>query len=124
MLNIISIQARDIPDAWFQCVYKILDYGHTYVIDRGSCQGQERLEFDYVTVQIQYPGVQPLFRIFRGPGNSHPCGGRICGRIPALSDDFRQTTQRGLYLRTVSGSLITEVIRMYKKTVMAPIRPI
>ncbi|MBW1914881.1 MAG: thymidylate synthase [Deltaproteobacteria bacterium] len=49
------IEARDLPDAWFQCVYRILDTGHEYTIDRGSFEGQNRLEFDYVTVQIKYP---------------------------------------------------------------------
>ena len=59
-LKPVSITARDLPDAWFQCVYEILDHGHEYVIDRGSYQGQKRLEFDYVTVQIRHPGTRPL----------------------------------------------------------------
>ena len=25
------IKARDLPDAWFQCVYEILDHGQEYV---------------------------------------------------------------------------------------------
>ena len=49
------IKARDLPDAWFQCVYEILDHGQEYKIDRGSCAGQKRLEFDYLTVHIKYP---------------------------------------------------------------------
>ena len=40
------IEARDLPDAWFQCVYSLLDAGREYVIDRGSFEGQKRLEFD------------------------------------------------------------------------------
>jgi thymidylate synthase len=60
MLNLVSIEARDLPDAWFQCVYEILDKGHEYVIDHGSYAGQKRLEFDYVTIHIRYPGVRPL----------------------------------------------------------------
>jgi thymidylate synthase len=54
------VEARDLPDAWFQCVDRILDVGREYVIDRGSYEGQKRLEFDYVTVHIKYPGVRPL----------------------------------------------------------------
>ena len=46
------IEARDLPDAWFQCVYRLLEAGSEYVIERGSFQGQKRLEFDYVTVHI------------------------------------------------------------------------
>ena len=59
-MNLVSIEARDLPDAWFQCVYEIIDKGHEYVIDHGSYAGQKRLEFDYVTVHIKYPGVRPL----------------------------------------------------------------
>jgi len=59
-MNPVSIQARDLPDAWFQCVYEILDKGRQYKIDHGSYVGQKRLEFDYVTVHIKYPGVRPL----------------------------------------------------------------
>ena len=54
------VEARDIPDAWFQCVYKILDVGNKYTVDRGSYEGQDRLEFDYITVHIKHPGVRPL----------------------------------------------------------------
>jgi thymidylate synthase len=60
MLNIRFLEARDIPDAWFQCVYDIIDHGHTYRIDRGSFEGQERLEFDYMTIHIKFPGTRPL----------------------------------------------------------------
>jgi len=54
------IEATTIPDSWFQCIYRILDVGRKYIIDRGSYEGQQRLEFDYVTVHIKYPGVRPL----------------------------------------------------------------
>ena len=59
-MKLVSIEARDLPDAWFQCVYEIMDKGHEYMIDHGSYTGQKRLEFDYVTVHIRYPGVRPL----------------------------------------------------------------
>ncbi len=59
-MNLESIEARDLPDAWFQCICRILDVGKKYTIDRGSYVGQQRLEFDYVTVHIKYPGVRPL----------------------------------------------------------------
>jgi len=59
-MRLVSIEARDLPDAWFQCVYEIMDRGHEYVIDHGSYAGQKRLEFDYITVHIRYPGVRPL----------------------------------------------------------------
>jgi len=115
MLNIISIQARDIPDAWFQCVYKILDCGHTYVIERGSCEGQERLEFDYVTVHIQYPGVQPLIPdIPPALGIPNPVAdGYVEEYLPYLMTSAKQPNEDYTYGQYLE-SQITEVIRMYK----------
>ena len=60
MLKPIFIEARDLSDAWFRCLYEISEYGNVYTIDRGSYVGQRRLEFDYVTVHIKHPGVRPL----------------------------------------------------------------
>jgi len=58
----VYIEARDLPDAWFQCVYRIfeIDGVHEYKIDRGSFEGQKRREFDIVMVHIKYPGTRPL----------------------------------------------------------------
>lgn len=57
--NIIQVEARDIPDAWFQCVSKVQDVGFKYVIQHGSFVGQTRLEFDWITVQISHPYSEP-----------------------------------------------------------------
>lgn len=54
------IVARDLPDLWFQAVHDILDHGRKFKIDRGSYAGQTRLEFDYFTGHIRYPGTVPL----------------------------------------------------------------
>jgi thymidylate synthase len=54
------IQARDLPDLWFQAVHDILDHGRRFVIDRGSYAGQTRLEYDYFLGHVSYPGTQPL----------------------------------------------------------------
>lgn len=55
-----NIIARDIPDLWFQAVNDILDYGKKFTVDSGSYAGQERLEYDYFTGHIKYPGAIPL----------------------------------------------------------------
>ncbi len=59
-MNIHSIEARDLPDLWFQAVHNILDNGQRFTIDRGSYAGQTRLEYDYFTGHILHPGTQPL----------------------------------------------------------------
>ena len=62
-MNIVDLTTpgcRDISDAWFQLLFKILEEGSVFVIDKGSYAGQKRLEFNYVTVKINYPGTEPL----------------------------------------------------------------
>lgn len=60
MLNTQFIEATNLGDAWFQTLFRMLEEGRTFKIDRGSYAGQKRLEFDWVTIRIQYPGVLPL----------------------------------------------------------------
>jgi len=61
MLKPIFIEARDLPDAWFQCIAKILETGsRKRKVDQGSYEGEYRLELDFVTVHILYPGTRPL----------------------------------------------------------------
>jgi thymidylate synthase len=59
-LKIHKIDARDLPDLWFQAVHDILDHGNRFTIDRGSYAGQTRLEYDYFVGHVKYPGSQPL----------------------------------------------------------------
>lgn len=59
-LRPINIVARDIPDAWFQCLYSILEHGREYKVERGSFKGQRRLEFDFVEIRIKFPSTRPL----------------------------------------------------------------
>lgn len=59
-MEIVNIEARDLPDAWFQCIYTILEKGKVFTIDKGSYSGQRRLEYDYVTINIRHPGTKPL----------------------------------------------------------------
>ncbi len=59
-MKIHKIEARDLPDLWFQAVHDILDAGRRFQVNRGSYAGQTRLEFDYFVGHIRYPGTQPL----------------------------------------------------------------
>lgn len=58
-MHIQYIEARDIPDAWFQCVYNLLDNHFSYEIQHGSFVGEKRLEFDWITVYIKHPYSEP-----------------------------------------------------------------
>jgi thymidylate synthase len=60
LLNPQFIEARDLNDAWYQCLYRILEEGYRFKVDRGSYAGQERLEFDFAMIHIKHPGTLPL----------------------------------------------------------------
>ena len=55
-----KIEARDLPDLWFLAVHDILEHGRRFKIDKGSYEGQTRLEFDYFIGHVKYPGTLPL----------------------------------------------------------------
>jgi thymidylate synthase len=59
-LLIHKIEARDLPDLWFQAVHDVLDVGREFVIDRGSFQGHKRLEYDYFIGHVEFPGTRSL----------------------------------------------------------------
>ena len=59
-MNIQHVEARDLGDAWFQCLYRIIEQGSVFQIDRGSYAGQKRLEFDWITIHVKNPGTRPL----------------------------------------------------------------
>ena len=60
MLNLQYIKARDLGDAWFQTLFRMLEEGTVFKIDRGSYAGQKRLEFDWITIHIEHPNARPL----------------------------------------------------------------
>jgi thymidylate synthase len=110
------IQARDLPDAWFQCVSSILDHGQEYVIDRGSFSGQKRLEFDYLTIQIKYPGTRPLIPdIPPALGIPNPVAeGYVEQYLPYLMTSVKQPNEDYTYGQYLEPQ-IQEVIHMYKE---------
>ena len=59
-MNITVVEARDLSEAWFLCLGKILEEGYEYKIERGSYNGQRRKELDLAVIQISYPGTKPL----------------------------------------------------------------
>jgi len=54
-MKLINIISNNLSDSWFQLLYSILDNGREFTIDKGSYAGQKRLEFDYVTIEIDQP---------------------------------------------------------------------
>jgi thymidylate synthase len=61
-MNPVLIGARDLPDAWFQCIYRIFEDEsvNEYEVEKGSFEGTKRRQFDMIMVNIEYPGTRPL----------------------------------------------------------------
>jgi thymidylate synthase len=115
-LKLASIEARDLPDAWFQSVYAILDEGYEYTIDRGSYAGQKRMEFDYITVRIRFPGTRPLLPdIPPALGIPNPVAdGYLEEYLPYLMTSVKGPQEEYTYGEYLE-SQIGEVIRMYRE---------
>lgn len=60
MLEPLSIKATSLSDAWFQTLYRCVEQGRSFTINRGSFEGQKRLEFDFITLHITHPGTVPM----------------------------------------------------------------
>jgi thymidylate synthase len=58
--DVAVVFARDLPEAWYDCVKGIMDVGYEYLITRGSFAGQRRREFDSVVLEVSYPGSRPM----------------------------------------------------------------
>ena len=56
-MKINFIEAFSLPDAWYQCLVNILENGYIYTIERGSFKGHQRMEYDYIVVNIKKPSV-------------------------------------------------------------------
>lgn len=116
-MDVMYIEARDLPDAWFQCVYNIFEKGRKYRVDRGSFAGSWRLEYDFVVVKVKYPETRPLIPDIP-PGLSLPPPTDMdyvneyleklcCSASQAENEDYTY----GMYLE----NQIQEVIRMYRE---------
>jgi thymidylate synthase len=114
MVNITVIDARDLSEAWFLCLGKVLTEGHEYKIDRGSYAGQQRKELDYVVVQIRYPGTKPL--IPDVPQGVPPPTSMeyIESYLPYLMTAHKAEGEQYTYGQYLENQ-IAEVIKMYKE---------
>lgn len=59
MLNRTFITSTSLEDAWYQLLYKCLEM-RDFKVDKGSYEGQRRMEFDWVDVHITQPWLEPL----------------------------------------------------------------
>jgi thymidylate synthase len=108
------IEARDLSEAWFLCLRKVLAEGFEYTIERGSYTGQQRKELDMITVQIKNPSSRPLTPDVP-PGVPAPTTMEyIESYLPYLMTSQRAEGEQYTYGQYLEPQ-IAEVIRMYKE---------
>ena len=118
------IQAKTLPEAWFLCIHELLEepriyrkdgWGiHKYVIDQGSFQGHQRLEFDHVTIHIEYPGSRPLVPDVPQGVPAPVTQEYINGYLPYLMTGVCQEGEQYTYGQDLEEQ-IPQVIETYKK---------
>lgn len=115
MLHPIHIDAISLSDAWFQTLYKCVETGRTFVVDRGSYAGQKRLEFDYITIHIKYPATLPLLpQVGPAYGFPNPVDGEyLDSYLPYLMTGEEKEGESYTYGQRIS-SQIERMIQTYR----------
>ena len=114
MLNITQIDARDLSEAWFLCLRKVLTEGRQYKIERGSYQGQHRKELDFVVIHIKNPGSRPLVPLVPEGVPPPSTMDYIEEYLPYLMTSQKAEGEQYTYGQFLE-SQIAEVIKMYKE---------
>ena len=113
-MNITTIEARDLSEAWFLCLRKTLDDGFEYRIERGSYAGQKRKELDLAVVRIKAPSIRPLTPDVPAGIPAPTTMEYIENYLPYLMTSYRADGEQYTYGQYLEPQ-ITEVIRMYKE---------
>jgi len=113
-MKISVIEARDLSEAWFLCLRKILAEGYEYKIERGSYVGQRRKELDFVVVQVRCPGTRPL--VPDVPQGVPPPASMeyVESYLPYLMTAHKAEGEQYTYGQYLEKQ-IAEVIKMYKE---------
>jgi thymidylate synthase len=113
-VEITVVEARDLSEAWFLCLGKVLKEGYEYRIERGSYEDQIRKQLDLVVVHVNYPATRPL--IPDVPQSVPPPSTMeyVESYLPYLMAAHRKEGEEYTYGQYLEKQ-IAEVIRMYRE---------
>jgi thymidylate synthase len=113
-LKISSIEARDLPEAWFLCLRRVLSDGVEYKIDRGSYAGEMRRELEMAVIRIKNPGSRPI--VPSVPQGVPPPTSMeyIDDYLPYLMTSHKREGEQYTYGQYLERQ-IPQVIKMYKE---------
>ncbi len=112
-LKITTIEARDLSEAWFLSLRKVLTEGYQYKIERGSYSGQQRKELDYTVIHILHPGTRPLVPTVPMGVPPPSTMDYIENYLPYLMTSHKAEGEQYTYGQYLEKQ-IADVIRMYK----------
>jgi len=113
-VEISFIDARDLSEAWFLCLRRVLAEGYEYKIERGSYAGQHRKELDLAVVQIRNPGNRPLVPDVPQGVPLPTTMDYIESYLPYLMTAHRAEGEQYTYGQYLEKQ-IAEVIKMYRE---------
>ena len=112
-LDLTTIYAVGLSDAWFQCLQRALLEGRTYRIQQGSFEGTHRKEIPLVAVTIRDPGIRPLSPTVP-PGVPTPTTDEVIDEyLSYIMTSDRQKNEQYTYGEDLTPQ-INEVICRYK----------
>ena len=115
VLTPVIITARDLPEAWFLCLSKLIEEGYRYTITRGSYVGAQRLEFDCVMVNIKNPGNRPIIPVLLPEGILVPTTMEyVESYLPYLMTSHKEEKEEYTYGQYLEPQ-IPKIIEMFKK---------
>ncbi|MFH1650905.1 MAG: thymidylate synthase [Chloroflexota bacterium] len=113
-MQITTIEARDLSEAWFLCLRKTLSEGCLYKIERGSYAGQHRREMDFIVVHVSHPESRPLIPDVPQGVPPPSTMDYVESYLPYLMTAHRAEGEQYTYGQYLE-SQIAEVIRMYRE---------
>ncbi|MDD5145879.1 MAG: thymidylate synthase [Candidatus Pacebacteria bacterium] len=114
-LNPVVVDARDLPEAWFLCLQKVLEVGFEYEITRGSFKNSKRKELDFVTVYIRHPGTMPLVPDVPQGVDAPTTMAYVESYLPYLMTSAKEKNEQYTYGEFLEPQ-IPKVIKMFKET--------
>ena len=113
-MELVTVEARDLPEAWYLCIRECMDKGHVYTIDRGSHCGQQRKEFDSIALRVKFPGTRPIVPVV-AEGVPPPSTQEYVEQyLPYLMTGVKQTGEQYTYGEDIDYQL-QKLIEMYRK---------
>lgn len=115
MLKPFYYEATDINDAWFALLYNIFDqrYSRKYIIEKGSYEGQTRVEYFWSIVRMKYPNNRPFITMPEGSSLPAPTDDETVDSYftSYLMDDKLEENELYRYSTSIKPQL-EEIIKM------------